>query len=229
MNIIYTFGYYNTKVVLYVERQNLDGIERDFKNVLMIEGFLDMSGLLSLSEPLFFSSGIGIYYPQPYTVLNLNYTKYNDYWYCFYTNSFTEKPNNHAIITDENGYVTAVITQSEDWNEDYSFRTLFIDILLKDGGILTKISTLKSDENFEESLLCLDLRSFTERTVEGDYLKTKFIKFEEDYIKNYVRSLMKEEGFYYSLLNIKEDYLCVNFSPEQKSNLVNAIQKFCRG
>lgn len=227
MEIIYLQNYYDTKIASYVDTLSLNGIEKDFKKLALIENFINLPDLLNQGTPIFLASGNGVYYTQPYEIIDFEYTVYAEDWYCFYIKGFTEKINQNALIVDENGYVIAVLIQKEDWSEDYSFRTLFIDTLIGNENFVTRVSTLKTDENFEENLLCLDLRSFTERNPVNDYLYTKYVKFEEDEDWTYIRSIIKEHGYYYTLVKITNDYLCLNFTPQQKIEYVNVLQKVC--
>lgn len=228
MNIIYLQPYYSTRVVNYITSNDLNGIQDDFVTLVLLDHFIDLPSFLSLNTLIFASSGIGVYYTPTRQIITFSHTIYSNDWHTFYITDTTFEANHNALIVDRDGYVIAIVLQDEDRPEDYSFRNIFIDVLIRGGSLLTRISTFKTNENFEENLLCLDLRSFTERNLQNDYLYTKYIKYEEDLNINYVRSLIEEHGKYYRKLSLNPDYLCLYFQPEQNYRVVNILQKLCK-
>lgn len=224
MNLVYLPYYLNHRVEDFIFADSLNGIESDIKYLVIVNNFLNYEDLISQNANIHINSGIGIYYTQPIATYTFKYTVYNSRWYSFYILNYSHEPINNALILNLGGYITGIITQSEDRQEDYYFRTLFIDTLLKGENLITKLSTFKTDVNFEEDLSRLDIRSYI-RKYDEDYLNILYNTVEEKSNKIYVKSIVIERRNYYNIILPKNEYLSLSFTPVQDRSFANMFQK----
>lgn len=228
MNLIYLPHYLDYRVNLLIFNDSLSGIENDIKYLVIVDNFLNYEDLIAQNTNIHVNSGVGIYYTQPLATYIFKHTVHNSHWYSFYILNYIQEPINNALILNLEGYIIGIIIQDEDRQEDYYFRNLFIDVLLRNENIITKLSTLKTDVNFEEDLLCLDIRSYIGKYNDKSYLSMTYSTVEEELDRIYVRSIVKEKRLYYNIILPKNEYLSLSFSPIQNRNIVNMFQKISK-